>query len=295
MAASRRIGQAASSPPVYAGRVVRTVSGSAPLGVGDTAFVSVPGLFAEQPHQLTGFGRVQGRGGRFPVGLFAQLARRVEDMGVPDRGLRIGESRVGLVAQQGVQQEAGEQGAGGAGGFRLVFAAAEGGQYAAALGETVVSRAVQGAQKHRPGPGRGQGDGDGIHRVQLAHTGQDQRGSIDIGGQCFGGGGRGRGEQRSHRGHAAPGRREHGRTRAHPVTGQGEAFGVHGESTVTEADPGADIERGEQVGGQVQMRGQRAALGIRGGGDDPPGREVLQQRAVVAGAVEPAVTERDRG
>ncbi len=49
-------------------------------------------------------------------------------MGVLDRGLRVGERLVGLVAEQGVQQVPGEQGAGGAGRLLLVLTATERGQ-----------------------------------------------------------------------------------------------------------------------------------------------------------------------
>ncbi len=158
-----------------------------------------------------------------------------------------------------------------------------------------MARAVQSAQDHRTAPGGGEGDRVGDRRIDIAHPGQDQGRGGEFTGHRGGGGGGGCREEGSHRGHRALGGGEYGRARAHSVAGQGQAFGMHGKGAVAEPDAGADIEGGEQVGGEVQVGGQRAALGIGGGRDDAPGREVFEQRAVVAGAVQPAVAERDRG
>lgn len=176
-----------------------------------------------------------------------------------------------------------------------MLARAQRGQQSATLGESVVARTVEGAQDHRAGPSGGQGDRVGVHRVDIAHPGQDQRRGCDVAGHRFRGGRGGSGEQRGHGGDPALGGGEYGCPRAHPVAGQRQAFGMHGECAVAQPDPGADIEGGEQVGGQVQVGGERAAFGIRRGGHDPPRREVFEQRPVVTGVAEPAVPERDRG
>ncbi len=225
--------------------------------------------------------------------LVVEGCRRVDDVGVADRGLRIGEGGVGLVAEEGVQQVAREQGTDGAGGFRFVFAATERGEQAAALGEAVGAGAFEGAQDYRPRPGRGQRDRVGVEGVDIGDPGQDQGGRIDIAGHRFGGRCGGGREQWRDRGDAALGGGEDGGARAHTVAGEGQALGMDGDGAVAEADAGADIEGGEQIGGQVQVGGQRAAFGIRRGGDDAPGREMFQQRAVVARTVEPAVAEGD--
>ncbi len=192
-----------------------------------------------------------------------------------------------------MQEIARQEGAGGAGRFRFVFAAAESGEQAATLGEAVGAGAFEGAQDRRTRPGGGQGDRVGVEGVDIGDAGQDQGGRVDIAGHRFGGRCGGGREQRGDRGHAALGGGEDGGARAHTVAGEGQTVGVNGDGAVAEADAGADIEGGEQVGGQVQVRGQRTAFGIRRGGDDAPGREVFQQRAVVGGAVEPAVAEGD--
>ncbi len=190
-----------------------------------------------------------------------------------------------------MQEIAREKGAGGAGRFRFVFAAAESGEQAAALGEAVGAGAFEGAQDRRARPGRGEGDRVGVQGVDIGDAGQDQGRGVDIGGHRFGGRCGGRREQRRDRGHATLGCGEHGGARAHAVAGEGQAVRMDGDGAVAETDAGADIESGEQVGGQVQVGGQRAAFGIRRGGDDAPGREVFQQRGVVTGTVEPAVAE----
>ncbi len=251
------------------------------------------GLLAERPDQFAHGRRIGGRGGPAGFLLVVECGRRVDDVGVADRRLRVGEGGVGLVAEEGVQEVAREEGAGGAGGFRFVFAAAERGEQAATFGEAVGAGAFEGAQDRRARPSRGQWDRVGVEGVDIGDTGQDQDGRVDIGGRRFGGRSGGGREQRGDRGHAALGGGENGRAGAHTVAGEGQTFGMHGDSAVAEADAGADIEGGEQVGGQVQVGGQRAAFGVRRGGDDAPGREVFQQRGVVTGAVEPAVAEGD--
>ncbi len=190
-----------------------------------------------------------------------------------------------------MQEVAREEGAGGAGRFRFVFAAAESGKQAAALGEAGGAGTFEGAQDRRTRPGRRKGHRVGVEGVDIGDAGQDQSGRIDIGGHRFGRRCGGSWEQRRDRGHPALGGGEHGGAGTHAVACEGQTLGMDGDGAVTEADTGADIEGGEQVGGQVQMGGQRTAFGIRRGGDNAPGCEVFQQRGVVTGAVEPAVAE----
>lgn len=250
-------------------------------------------LLAEVADQLAHRRRVGGRGGFAGFLLIQQRGRRVDDVGVADRRLRIGEGGVGLVAEESVQEVTREEGTGGAGRFRFVFPAAERCQQPATLSEAVAARAFEGAQDHRARPGRGQGDRVGVDGIEIGDAGQDQGGRIDIGSHRFGawcGGGR---EQWGDRGHPALGGGEYGGTGAHAVAGEGQPLGMHRDGAVAEADTGADIECGEQIGGQVQMGSQGTAFGIGRGGDDAPGREVFQERGVVTGTVEPAVAEGD--
>src|SRR5690606_21399059 len=136
-------------------------------------------------------------------------------------GFGIGEGLVLLVAGEGVQEVAGEQGPGGAVGLGLVFARAESGQRAAALDEAVVGGAVEAAQDQRTRPGGGQRQRVGVHARDVG-SGQQQGGGPDLGGQGFRGGRGGGGEERDDGGDLALGSGDDRGSRAHAVSGQGQ-------------------------------------------------------------------------
>lgn len=152
-----------------------------------------------------------------------------------------------------MQQVAGEQGPGEAGGLAFVFARPQCGQDAAAFDETVAPRTVEGTQDARPTPGGGQRDGVGVHRIDIAGAGEDERRGVDIGGDGFGAGRGGGREEGGDRADTPLRRRDDGRARAHAVSGERQTVRVHADRAVTEPDTGTDIEGGEQIGRQPQM------------------------------------------
>src|SRR5690606_29225087 len=113
--------------------------------------------------------------------------RRSSDLGAGDLRIGVGEGGVLLLAGEGVQQVAGDQGAGGAVGLGFVPARAEGGQGAAALDQAVVGGAVEAAQDQRARPGGGQGERVGVDRGDVGAR-QQQGGGVDLRGQGLGGG-----------------------------------------------------------------------------------------------------------
>ncbi len=226
-------------------------------------------LLPQQRHQLAHFRRARLVDGHL-------LGVGVDQVGVGDGGFGVGEGCVGLVALDGGEQVAGEQRSGGSAGLVFVFARAEQGHQVAAFGEAVGGGFVDRAQQHRPAPGCGQGDGVGVGGAQVGGAGEDEGGGVDVGGDGLGGGGGGGREEGGYGGYPALGGGDDGRARAHGVAGQDQLVGVHADRAVTEANAGADVEGGEQVGGQADMRRDGAAFGVGGGGDETPGRQVFQ-------------------
>ncbi len=197
-------------------------------------------------------------------------------MGVGDGGFGVGEGCVGLVAQDGGEQVAGEQRSRGSAGLVFVFACPEQGHQVAAFGEAVGGGLVDRAEQYRPAPGCGQGDGVGVGGAQVGGAGEDEGGGVDVGGDGFGGGGGGGREEGGYGGYPALSCGDDGRAGAHGVAGQDQLVGVDADRAVAEANAGADVEGGEQVGGQADMRRDGAAFGVGGGGDETPGRQVFQ-------------------
>ncbi len=226
-------------------------------------------LLPQQRHQLAHFRRARLVDGHL-VGV------GVDEVGVGDGGFGVGEGGEGFVALDCREQVPGEQGSGGAGGLVFVFARAEQGHQVAAFGEAVGGGFVDRAEQHRPAPGCGQGDGVGVGGAQVGGAGEDEGGGVDVGGDGLGGGGGGGREEGGYGGYPALGGGDDGRARAHGVAGQDQLVGVHADRAVTEANAGADVEGGEQVGGQADMRRDGAAFGVGGGGDETPGRQVFQ-------------------
>lgn len=151
-----------------------------------------------------------------------------------------------------MEQVAGKQGAGGAGGFRFVPARAEGGKGAAAFDDAVMGGAVELAQDNGAGPGGGERNGIGADGVDVGAR-EDQGRGVDVGGQGLGGGRGGRRIEGGDRGDLALRGGDDRGARAHGMTGEGEPVGVHADRAVTESDTSADVQRGEQIGGQAQM------------------------------------------
>lgn len=174
-------------------------------------------------------------------------------MGVGNFGFGIGERFVGLVAEEGVEQVAGEQGLGGTGGLAFVLAHSESAECSTALDDAVVGGAVEGAQDALPAPDGGEGDGVGVDRFDTGGSRQDQGGAVDIGCDAFGGRRGGGGEEGGDGGDLALAGGEHRGARTHGVPGEGQAIRVHADVAVAESNAGADIQGGEQIGGETQM------------------------------------------